>query len=308
MLIQVERLSHTYAPGTPLARTALHDVSLEIPPGQRVGIIGSTGSGKSTLAQQMAGLLKPTAGQVLLDGVPAHRGARAARAARRRLGMAFQYPEDQLFERTVFREVAFGLTRTRPSGVRAAVPRLSTDQVRARVGWALEQVGLDPGAMERRSPLTLSGGEMRRVALASVICTQPEVLLLDEPTAGLDPQGRRALLARVQSWASPSTDRKGPPTRETAWTLIVISHDLAHLAHLVERVIALVQGRIAADGPVREVLTDPELLQKLGLAVPPTVELLYTLRQAGWPIRTDCLSPQEAAAEIARVQKLREGA
>jgi energy-coupling factor transport system ATP-binding protein len=304
VLIQAERLTHTYAPRTPLAHAAVQEVSLEIPPGQRVGIIGSTGSGKSTLVQLFAGLLKPTAGQVLLDGVPAHRGTRTARKHRRRIGLAFQYPEDQFFERTVFREVAFGLMQRLPRGwarrntrhTETADARLSSDQLHARVQWALSQVGLDPAAMLERSPLTLSGGEMRRVALASVLVTQPQVLILDEPTAGLDPQGRRALLTSIQSWGSLTTDL----------TLIVISHNLGHLARLVERVIVLVQGRIAADGPAREVLSDPALLRTAGLEVPPPVELMHRLRAAGWPVRTDRISSQEAVAEIARAQKLRE--
>jgi energy-coupling factor transport system ATP-binding protein len=227
---------------------------------------------------------------VLLDGIPAHRNTGAARARRRRLGMAFQYPEDQLFERTVFREVAFALTRQKQAG-------WTKTELRDRVHWALEQVGLDPSAFSERSPLTLSGGEMRRVALAGVICTRPEVLILDEPTAGLDPQGRRALLANIRSWRS----------RSTPFTLIVVSHDLGHLSLLAERVIVLAGGRIAADGPAPQVLGDRDQLNAAGLRVPPPVELLYALRQAGWPVRTDQITPQQAAAEIARVYKHRGG-
>lgn len=288
MLIQVDRLTHTYAPKTPLARTALHGISLEVPPGQRVGIVGATGSGKSTLVQQIAGLLKPTAGRVLLDGTPAHLNSRAARARRRRIGVAFQYPEDQIFERTVFREVAFGL--------RSQV-KLPVDQLRARVCWALDQVGLDLTVMGERAPLTLSGGEMRRVALASVLCTRPEVLILDEPTAGLDPQGRETLLASIQSWG----------TQAPGMTLLVISHDLGHLARLVERAIVLARGSVVADGPARQILSDADLLRSAGLQVPPPVELLYRLRQAGWAVGIDYISAQEAVAEIARAHNLREG-
>ena len=294
MLIQVEHVTHTYAPNSPLARTALHNVSLELLPGQRVGIVGATGSGKSTLVQLVAGLLKPTAGQILLDGALAHRNTRAARARRRRVGVAFQYPEDQIFERTVFREVAFGLLQH----ARATRAKLSPEQLRARVRWALEQLSSEPAdytELERRSPLTLSGGEMRRVALAGVLCTQPEVLILDEPTAGLDPQGRRALLTGIRSWAS---DPTGP-------TLIVISHNLSHLSQLVDRVIVLARGRVVADGPARDLLTDLGLLHIAGLDVPPPARLLHALRQKDWPVRTNCISPQEAAAEIARVYKLR---
>jgi energy-coupling factor transport system ATP-binding protein len=289
MRIVVDRLTHTYAPGTPLARTALHDVSLDIPAGQKVGLIGATGSGKSTLVQHIAGLLVPTSGRVLLDGTPAHQRTGAARALRRRIGLAFQYPEDQIFERTVFREVAFGL----PSRA-----QLTADQRRARVHRALDQVGLDPSRVKDRSPLTLSGGEMRRVALASVLCTQPEILILDEPTAGLDPQGRETLLSSLQSW-----EAQNPHV-----TLLVISHNLDHLARLVDRAIVLVDGTLAAEGPAGRVLSDPGLLGDAGLQVPPAVELLHALREAGWDVQTDRFSAREAATEIARVRGLREGA
>jgi energy-coupling factor transport system ATP-binding protein len=198
MLIQVENLTHVYAPRTPFERVALRQVNLQIAAGQRVGILGPTGSGKSTLAQHLAGLLKPTAGRVLLDGVPAHT---APRDHRLQVGIAFQYPEDQIFQQTVFREVAFG-------------PRnlgLDETEVTARVRWALDMVGLDP-EMNQRMPFTLSGGEMRRVALAGILALRPQVLILDEPTAGQDPQSRRALLARILAWQ-----------QETGLTLIIIS-------------------------------------------------------------------------------------
>jgi energy-coupling factor transport system ATP-binding protein len=173
MLIQVENLSYTYAAGTPLERSALQGVSLEIGGGERVGISGPSGSGKSTLVQLLAGLLEPTSGQVLLDGTAAHERTANARAQRARMGLAFQQPEDQIFELTVRREVAFG---PRNMG-------LDGDETTARVDWALEMVGLDPPEMEERVPFTLSGGEMRRVALASILAMQPE--------AGCGPGRRR---------------------------------------------------------------------------------------------------------------------
>jgi energy-coupling factor transport system ATP-binding protein len=288
MLIQVQGLGHTYSPGTPLARVALRQIDVEIAPGESVGIVGSTGSGKSTLVQHLAGLLKPTVGQVLLDGVAAHGRASAARSRRRRLGLAVQYPEDQIFEQTVFREVAFG-------------PRnlgLTAEEITLRVRWALQMVDLDPTAMEGRVPFTLSGGEMRRVALAAILSLRPEVLILDEPTAGLDPQGRRVLLRRVQAWHA-----------EAGGTLILVSHDLQELARAVKRAILLHEGRVVADGPVRRVLSDGPTLRSSGLDLPPPAALLRALHEAGWAVHTDRLLPEEAAAEIAFAQGLiKEGA
>jgi len=284
VLIQVENLTHIYNQGTPFERVALREVNLEIEAGKRIGILGPTGSGKSTLVQHLAGLLKPTAGRVLLEGTPIHSKGATARKLRLQVGLAFQYPEDQIFEQTVFREVAFG-------------PRnlgLDEAEVAARVNWALEMVGLDPVAVAQRMPFTLSGGEMRRVALASILAMRPRVLILDEPTAGQDPQGRRALLDKVGAWQ-----------RETNMTLIVVSHALEDLARLVERVIALREGRVVADGPTRQVLSDVKLLRAIGLDVPQPVALLQALRQAGKEVRVDRFLPAEAASEIARVWGLR---
>jgi energy-coupling factor transport system ATP-binding protein len=285
VLIQVENLTHVYAPGTPFERVALRQVNLQIAAGERVGILGPTGSGKSTLAQHLAGLLKPTAGRVLLDGVPVHsalrlRSGQATRDHRLQVGIAFQYPEDQIFEQTVFREVAFG-------------PRnlgLDEAEVTARVRWALEMVDLDPEAMSQRMPFTLSGGEMRRVALAGILALRPRVLILDEPTAGQDPQSRRGLLARILAWQE-----------ETGLTLIIISHALEELEQGVERLVILKEGQVMADGPTRRILGDVPLLNAVGLDMPEHVKLLWALRQRGRKVRTDLLSVAETATEIAHV-------
>jgi energy-coupling factor transport system ATP-binding protein len=281
MLIQVEDLRYTYAPGTPLARAALHGVSLEIRQGERVGIAGRSGSGKSTLAQHLAGLLAPTSGRVRLDGVAAHLRTAAARARRQRVGLAFQQPEDQIFEQNVFREVAFG---PRNLGLDAA-------QVAARVRWALGMVGLDAPAVEGRVPFTLSGGEMRRVALAGVLAMRPEVLILDEPTAGLDPRGRRELLGRVLDCQL-----------DTGMTLIMVSHHLEELAQVVDRLVLLEHGQVAADGPIYPLLNDSYLLGSVGLDAPEPLWLLQTLRRAGWPVRSDLVLPADVAAEIERAR------
>jgi energy-coupling factor transport system ATP-binding protein len=285
MLIQVEDLTHVYAPGTPFERVALRQVNLQIGAGERVGILGPTGSGKSTLAQHLAGLLKPTAGRVLLDGVPVHS---APRDHRLQVGIAFQYPEDQIFQQTVSREVAFG-------------PRnlgLDEAQVTARVHWALEMAGLNPETMSQRMPFTLSGGEMRRVALAGILALRPRMLILDEPTAGQDPQSRRGLLARILAWQ-----------QETGLTLIIISHapeelvlsPAEGLGQVVERLVMLKKGRAVADGPTQRILSDEALLNTIGLDVPEPIRLLRALRQRGKKVRTDLVSTAEAAAEIAHV-------
>jgi energy-coupling factor transport system ATP-binding protein len=277
MLIQVEDLTHVYAPGTPFERVALRQVNLQIAAGERVGLVGPTGSGKSTLAQHLAGLLKPTAGRVLLDGVLIHS---APRNHRLQVGIAFQYPEDQIFEQTVFREVAFG-------------PRnldLDEAEVTARVRWALEMAGLDPETVSQRMPFTLSGGEMRRLALAGILALRPQVLILDEPTAGQDPQSRHGLLARILAWQE-----------EIGLTLVIISHTLEELGQAVDRLVMLKEGQVVADGPTRHVLSDVPLLNAIGLDVPEHVKLLQALRQRGRKVRIDLISTTEAATEIAHV-------
>jgi energy-coupling factor transport system ATP-binding protein len=291
VLIEVQNLSHVYAARTPLERKALRDVSLRIGPGERVGVVGRTGSGKSTLMQHLAGLLEPTSGRVLLDGIPAHARSAAARGRRRRVGMAFQYPEEQIFEQTVFREVAFGPRNLGLDRQARPANRRGQAGIAGRVRWALEMVGLEPDAVIDRSPFTLSGGEKRRVALASILAMQPDVLLLDEPTAGLDPRGREELLDHVAAWHSARAERRP--------TLVVVSHDLAALARLTDRAIVLQGARIGADGPSQSVLSDREELSAAGLRPPPPATLLHELREAGWPIRSDRLLPEEAAAEIA---------
>jgi energy-coupling factor transport system ATP-binding protein len=285
VLIRAERLGYTYGLGTSLERVALQDVDLQIDPGERVGLLGPTGSGKSTLVQLVAGLLRPTSGRVLLDGLPARGRRSQAPQVRGRVGLAFQYPESQIFEQTVLREVAFG-------------PRnlgLSDEEIDARVRWALGMVGLDAVQVGDRVPFTLSGGEMRRLALASILAMHPEVLILDEPTSGLDPQGRHELLSRILAWQ-----------REMGSTLIFVSHDQDALARVAERAVVLADGRIAADGPAQEVLSDREHLQQTGLDVPQTVLLLRALRRASWPVRTDCLLIEDAVDDIVRAWSQRE--
>ena len=284
MLIRTNDLAFTYAPGTPLERVALRGVTLEIGAGERLGVLGATGSGKSTLVQLLVGLLEPTAGQVWLDGVVAHQRSALARGRRQRMGLAFQYPESQFFAQTVFDELAYG---PRNLGLRE-------NQLATRVHWALDMVGLEPAKFERRVPFALSGGEMRRIALASILAMRPEVLILDEPLAGLDPSGRRNVLGRILDWQC-----------ETGATLILVSHRPGELARAVRRVVLLEGGRVVADGPVRQVLSHSELLRAAGLDVAAPVALLLALREAGWDVRTDLLLAEEAVGEIAQQRALR---
>ena len=276
-MIRCERLTHIYGRGTPLATPALTDVSLTIDAGEVVGVIGASGSGKSTLVQHFNGLLRPTSGRVLLDGVDVNGRRTDRRRIRQQVGLLFQYPEQQLFEENVFADVAFG-------------PRnlgLSEEEVRARVQQALDQVGLPPAGFASRSPFDLSGGEMRRAAIAGILAMEPRMLILDEPTAGLDPQGRREILAHV-----------GRLHSARGLTIVLITHSMDSVAQLCERLIVLDGGRLVADGPTRAVFADPASLAAVGLGVPQMTLLARRLRERGVPVRPDVLTVEEARAAI----------
>ena len=276
-MIRCERLTHVYGRGTPLATPALTDVSLTIDAGEVVGVIGATGSGKSTLVQHFNGLLRPTTGRVLLDGVDVNGRGTDRRRLRQQVGLLFQYPEQQLFEETVFADVAFG---PRNQG-------LSEEEVRARVHQALEQVGLPPAQFTSRSPFDLSGGEMRRAAIAGVLAMEPRMLILDEPTAGLDPQGRREILAHV-----------GRLHSARGMTIVLITHSMDAVAQLCKRLVVLDGGRLVADGPTRAIFADPGSLAAIGLGVPQMTLLARRLRERGVPVRPDVLTVEEARAAI----------
>ena len=276
-MIRCERLTHIYGRGTPLATPALTDVSLTIDAGEVVGVIGASGSGKSTLVQHFNGLLRPTSGRVLLDGVDVNGRRTDRRRIRQQVGLLFQYPEQQLFEENVFADVAFG-------------PRnlgLSEEEVRARVHQALEQVGLPPARFASRSPFDLSGGEMRRAAIAGVLAMEPRMLILDEPTAGLDPQGRREILAHV-----------GRLHSARGMTIVLITHSMDAVAQLCKRLVVLDGGRLVADGPTRAIFADPGSLAAIGLGVPQMTLLARRLRERGVPVRPDVLTVEEARAAI----------
>ncbi|MCR4403434.1 MAG: energy-coupling factor transporter ATPase [Firmicutes bacterium] len=280
MAIRVENLCFTYNPGTPFARPALEDVNLEIGDGEFIGIIGETGSGKSTLIQHFNGLLRPSRGRVLVDGVDIWGKDVRLRDIRQRVGLVFQYPEHQLFEESVFADVAFG---PRNMG-------LGDDEVAERVRRALEMVGLDFQAVKDRSPFELSGGEMRRVAIAGVLAMEPSVLVLDEPVSGLDPRGRDELLRELARLHE-----------EFEYTVVLVSHSMEDVARLAKRLVVMHKGRVAADGSVREVFRMKNLLTDVGLGVPQVTELMHELVRRGKDVKTDVLTVGEAKEELLRL-------
>ncbi len=277
MPVEVKDLTHTYNKGTFQEMTAIQGINLTIPDGQFVGLIGPTGSGKSTLIQHFNGLLKPTSGQVLVDGKDVWGKELKLKELRRKVGLVFQYPEQQVFEETVAQDIAFG-----PKNL-----GLSDREVKERVEKARELVGLSDEVMGR-SPFELSGGQLRRVAIAGVVAMNPEVLILDEPAAGLDPRGRDEILGNVRKMHS------------TGMTVVLVSHNMEDVSRLCERILVLEGGRLIADGTPKEVFTQVELLLGAGLRPPEVVLLMRGLKEKGWNVSEAVLSPGEAYEEIKR--------
>lgn len=273
MPINIRNLSSIYSPGTPFEVRALDEISLDIGEGEFIGIIGPTGSGKSTLVQHFNGLNRPTQGEVVVDGVNLADKTVDLRAVRQSVGLIFQYPEHQLFEETVFADVAFG---PKNQGV-------PNEELRERVYEALALVGLEPDLIIERSPFELSGGQMRRVAIAGVLAMRPKVLVLDEPTAGLDPKGRDELLAQLKQLHGKSVQ-----------TVILVSHSMEDIARVATRLIVLAQGRLVADGTPRTVFAQAEMLTSIGLGVPQVTELMLALRQCGYDVPPVALTAAEA--------------
>jgi len=257
--IVVENLSHLYSAGTPFEKTAIEHISLTIPSGQFVGLLGHTGSGKSTFIQHLNALLKPTEGRILVDGQDINKDKKTRRDVKWKVGLVFQYPEYQLFEETVYADIAFG-----PKNM-----GLSKEEIDERVREAAGFVGVDE-ALFQRSPLELSGGQKRRIAIAGVIAMRPGVLILDEPTAGLDPAGCRQILDNICRYR-----------QETGASVIIVSHNMDDAARLTERLIVFDHGHIAMDGSPEEVFSQPEKLVGIGLAVPQATRLAMALRAEG---------------------------
>ena len=279
MPIVIENMSHVYQPGSPFKSDALTDISLTIEDGELLALIGHTGSGKSTLAQHLNGLLQPTSGRVLVNGQDINEKGANRRALRQQVGLLFQYAEYQLFEETVYKDIAFG---PRNQG-------LTGDELDARVREAFVLVHLPEDCLEK-SPFELSGGQMRRVALAGVLAMRPGTLVLDEPIAGLDPRGREELMQIIDE------------LHEKGVTIVLISHNMDDVARMATKVAVLDKGRLAMHGTPREVFARGDELAKMGLDVPQTFQLCRLLRNGGLNV-PDCLTDEELADAIAAALK-----
>ena len=275
-ILQVKDLSYVYSSGTPFEHKALDNVNFSLNRGEFVGIIGHTGSGKSTLMQQLNGLLKPTSGQVLLDGVDIWTDKKTTRQARFRVGLVFQYPEYQLFEETVYKDIAFG-----PKNM-----GLGTEEIDRRVREAAGFVGLTDRQLEA-SPFDLSGGQKRRVAIAGVIAMEPEVLILDEPTAGLDPVGRAGILANIDSY------RKAKNA-----TIMMVSHSMEDVARMTDRLLVLYGSKLVMDGTPEEVFTHAQELVDMGLSIPQVTQVFLYLKQMGLDVENVYTMEQAVRALI----------
>lgn len=280
MSIKVENLTYKYMPGTPFEKTAIDDVSLEIKDGEFIGLIGHTGSGKSTLIQQLNGLLKPTSGKIYIDDVCITDKGVDLRKIRYKVGLVFQYPEHQLFEETVYKDIAFG-----PINL-----GISEDEIKNRVKRAMQVVGLNFDEIKDKSPFDLSGGQKRRVAIAGVLAMEPKVLILDEPTAGLDPRGRDEILGEIKNLQD-----------AYKMTVILVSHSMEDVAKLANRLIVMYKGKNILTGTPKEVFTQVETLEKIGLAVPQVTYLARELKKRGYDIAEDVITIEETKNELLRI-------
>lgn len=278
MSIKLENVTYTYGVGTPFEKTALYDTSVEIHEGEFVGIIGHTGSGKSTFVQLLNGLIQPTTGTVTVDGTDISQKTKEVMAMRHKVGMVFQYPEYQLFEETIAKDIAFG-------------PRnfgLSESEVEERVREAMDFVGLDYNTYAERSPFRLSGGQMRRVAIAGVIAIHPQYLILDEPSAGLDPIGRREIFSEIQRWHT-----------EKHVTVILVSHNMEDISQMASRLLVLSHGKIQLDGePLDIFATKQDVLHQAGVSVPPATAVLQYLQTRGFAVNDRVRSIDEGVEAL----------
>ena len=281
-MLKLEDVSYVYQKGSPFEKEALKNVNITVEDGEFVGLIGHTGSGKSTLIQLFNGLLKPSSGRVLIDGVDIGT-LKSLRDVRFKVGLVMQYPEYQLFEETVYKDIAFG---PRNMG-------LSEEETDRRVRFAASMVGLSEAALEK-SPFEMSGGQKRRAAIAGILAMEPKILVLDEPTAGLDPSGRDEILFKIKDMHA-----------RTGATVILVTHSMEDVARLAERIIVMNKGALAMDGSVREVFSRGAELEKMGLAVPQVTKITDNLRERVPSVKKGIFTVREAEREIAAA--LREG-
>ena len=278
-ILETKNLSYVYSDGTPFRVTAINNVNISIEKGEFVGIIGHTGSGKSTLVQHLNGLLAPSSGEVLLDGKNINESKITRRQARFKVGLCFQYPEYQLFESTVYKDISFG-----PKNM-----GLSEDEIDNRVKKAADFVGLKPN-MLNKSPFDLSGGEKRRVAIAGVMAMEPEILILDEPSAGLDPRGRDMIAEMISSYR-----------KTTGSTVIIVSHSMEDVAKSADKVLVMNKSEVEMFGTVNEVFSKVERLADIGLNVPQLTQIFLNLKHNGMAVRTDIYTIKNAEVELLRL-------
>ena len=276
MSIKINHLTHIYNEGTAMAKTALDDVNLEINDGEFIGLIGHTGSGKSTLIQHLNALIKPTGGEILLNGVDINADKSKLKNIRQKVGLVFQYPEHQLFEMTVYKDVCYG-----PANL-----GLDEKEIDKRARESLETVGISEDIFEK-SPFELSGGQKRRVGIAGILAMKPEVLILDEPTAGLDPKGRDEILDAVKEMH-----------KRLGITVILVSHSMEDVARLVDRIIVMHKGKAALTGTPKEVFAQAEFLESIGLAAPQASYIMKGLREKGFDVPEDIFTIDDATKAI----------
>ena len=280
MSIKIENLTHVYMPKSPFEKKALDNVNLLIEDGEFLALIGHTGSGKSTLIQHLNGLLEPTSGRILVDDIDITNKEAKLTEIRKKIGLVFQYPEYQLFEETIEKDIAFG-----PNNL-----ELSSEEVSRRVKKSMEMVGLDYETYKNVSPFDLSGGQKRRVAIAGVIAMEPKVLILDEPTAGLDPQGRDDIIEQIKLLHE-----------KYKMTIVLVSHSMEDVGKLAQRIVVMNKGKVELLGKPSEVFKEVETLEKIGLAVPQVTYLMRVLRERGFDVSDEIFTVEKGTEAILKV-------
>jgi len=285
MIIDIRNVNYIYNPNTPFEKKALNNINIQIDEGEFIGLIGHTGSGKSTLVQNLNGLIKPTSGDIIVDGINLTQKNANLKEVRQKVGLVFQYPEHQLFEETIYSDIAFG-----PKNL-----GLKDEEVDLRVKSAMENVGLDFESLKDRSPFELSGGQKRRVAIAGVIAMKPKVLILDEPTAGLDPAGRDEILGGIKRLYE-----------KEKITIVLVSHSMEDIAKLVNRILVMDEGELVMDDIPKEVFKRASELKKIGLGVPQITDFMKQLKSKGFDVNDDVVTVEEAKEEIMKYLRRKE--